>query len=490
MVWFLAAAIVAGVLQQQLLLLAVCLPLVVHALFVRTRVAWCWCLLVGACALVGACCAQRLDEDRVRVRREVAARGAAAIVLDGRVVSYPVTNVYGTAFLFDAAVAGRPVRLWMQAGFFDVFPGDRIVCAAHVTQPAPGGFLSARGAAGRARVQMRDVHRWQRARRFRADTLFWRVHRAARMRLMRSLPDDAALPLGLLLGERGFLPRDLREAVIALGIAHLLALSGMHLAVIAAGVLALARGLGVREDAPLLATLALYVTVVGDVASLWRAFAMVALLVGARVLMRPLRPLDTLGKALFVMLLVSPLSARSPGLQLSFVATGAVLLAVRRVPILLRARNARPGARRRALGWLVRSTAGVIIVGVAVEVLIVPLQLMHFGRVSVVGPLATAVFIVPVTAVQVLSFAAAGLGAVPGVGPAVCSALALASRATVAGILTAAARAPEPLVATGPWLPAYYLGVVVAWRFPRRPVAWGVAVALVVVAFLWPLRGA
>jgi competence protein ComEC len=291
--------------------------------------------------------------------------------------------------------------------------------------------------------------------------------------------------LGLLLGERGFLDRRVRDAVIRLGIAHLLALSGMHLGVVALLAIALARAAPRGREVLVLAALTLYVGVVGDVASLSRAYLMAALLLLARLLARPARPVDALGKALFIMLLVSPVSIRSVGLQLSFAATLAVLLVVGRFAWL---RNpSRPGAGvvRRVSRRVVTGMAGAVVISLAVELVIAPLQFHHFGRVSLVGPLATALFVLPVTLVQVLAMLGAALGGLPLVGDGALACLTLASRATTAGILAAARVAPDPLVWAGPRVVLYYAGLALVWYFPGRRRAWLGAALLMAGALAW-----
>jgi competence protein ComEC len=192
---------------------------------------------------------------------------------------------------------------------------------------------------------------------------------------------------------------------------------------------------------------------------------------------------DALGKALLLMLLVAPASIRSIGLQLSFAATLAVLVALERLPFL----RARPsaGARgvRGAAGRIGRAAVAAMVVSVVVEIVILPLQFHHFGRMSAVGPLATVLFFVPVTAVQVLAMAAAVVAGVPWVGDGVLACLSAASRATETAVLAAAAYAPEPLAGTGPHAILYYGALLVVWRWPRPRGARLLAAALLAASF-------
>jgi competence protein ComEC len=484
-VWFLTAAIVAGVFQNEFLLAGIVGALALRAVFTGAGRLWAWLALALVCALVGAAGSARVRADSAHVVNAVGRHGAAPMLLVGYVASFPASGPFGTSFLYETDVAGRGVRLAMRAAFFDIDYGDSFVCRARVSARPGDAYLLSREAAGSARVRLADTEcaaidprGTPHGRRF------WSWHRAARTRLSRALANDAALPLGLLLGERGYLDRRLRDAVIRLGIAHLLALSGMHLTVIALIAIVLARALPRGRDLLILFALTAYVGMVGDVQSLTRAYVMALLMILARALARPVRPVDCLGKALFVMLLVSPVAILSVGLQLSFAATLAVLMAVERIPFLRGGRALHSGGLRRLAHRLAGALAGALVISVAVEIVIAPLQFYHFGQISVVGPVATALFLFPVTVVQVLAMVAVALAGVPLFGALSADCLAAASRGTIAAVLAAAAHAPDPFVSAGPRIPLYYMALLIAWRFPRRHAAWAAAALLMGGAFV------
>jgi competence protein ComEC len=292
------------------------------------------------------------------------------------------------------------------------------------------------------------------------------------------LGGDAGLAIGMLLGERGQIDDGVRDAVRRLGITHLLAISGMHLTTVAGCVLLLTGRWPRRRAHALLLCLTVYTATVGDVESLTRAYLMALILIAGHGTVRPVRAVDALGKVLFIMAVAAPLSLRSVGLQLSFAATFAVLCCL---PLETRSR-ARAGTSRvhRAL----RATGTALVLSVAVELFIAPLQLHHFHAISTVGPLATVAFFLPVTVVLLGAAPVAGLSAIvpahewPGV------ALGLVSTWTNAMIVACGRAAPAPLALPepDPWL--YYGGLVIGWRFRRRPVAWAAAAALVTAAFL------
>jgi len=489
-VWFLTAAIVAGVYQRLSLILIVTGVLVARSLWVRTRAARLWPLLAAACALIGWSALSTVRRGADEVARVAAGRGAALVALEGHVASFPQASPFGTSFLYETSIEGRRVRLVMRAAFFDANYGDAFACRARLGGGGNTDYLLARGAAGTARVRLRDTREIRPASRGRLhQRALWSWHRTVRTRLSRAMSGDAALALALLLGERGFLDHRVRDAVVRLGIAHLLALSGMHLTTVAALALVAARSFARGRDLLVLAALSAYVGMVGDVASLTRAYLMAVFIVLARAVARPVSAIDALGRALLVMLLVSPTAILSVGLQLSFAATVAVLAALQRFPLLragMRGRGEGGGRIARRVGWVLLAA---LLISVAVEVVIAPLQFHHFGRMSAVGPLATALFVLPVTFLQVLGMAVAALAGVPLMGDALVACLGACSRAATEAVLTAAAVAPQPLAGDGPAALPYYAALLLVWRFSRRRWAWVAAATLLVVAFRGVLAG-
>jgi len=168
--------------------------------------------------------------------------------------------------------------------------------------------------------------------------------------------------------------------------------------------------------------------------------------------------MHALGFALFFLLLVDPGSLRSAGFQLSFSATFAVLLLAPRIgPPASVWRNAR---------WPMRILLGAratILMGIGVTVFVAPIQLAHFGEVSLVGPLATWVFATAVAVMLVGSLVAIAAADIPGVGDALWR---------VSGWLDwalwrAARAAPDPLELPAPDAMLFYAGLALLWKGNR-----------------------
>lgn len=156
-------------------------------------------------------------------------------------------------------------------------------------------------------------------------------------------PDDADRPrtaanllAALLLGARGMLPDEDEEAFRVAGVAHLLALSGLNVGMLAAGgwwLLGLLRIRPAWRYLVLVPAVGLYVLVGGAEVSLIRAGIMFAILglfwllwERGWVLRKWLDPLQGLAVAATLVLVIWPWSALDVGFQLSFLATGGIVV--------------------------------------------------------------------------------------------------------------------------------------------------------------------
>jgi competence protein ComEC len=146
-------------------------------------------------------------------------------------------------------------------------------------------------------------------------------------------PDVAGLATALLLGRRDGLDPAVQDAFAATGTTHVLAISGMHLQVIAMGVWGLASvvGLGRRASVGLaVAVAAGYGLIVGPEPSVVRSVA-TTLVVGAAVLAsrsHASSPGNVLAVAALVTLVLSPTDLFHIGGQLSFLAVAGLVWAV------------------------------------------------------------------------------------------------------------------------------------------------------------------
>jgi len=235
-------------------------------------------------------------------------------------------------------------------------------------------------------------------------------------------PEVAALASALLLGDRAALAEESEDAFRATGLMHVLAVSGLHLGIVLAGVWLILRRLHVRAAIayPLVGCVVLAVLwIVGPRVSLLRAGLLFAFLALGNlladlglILKRTIRPLNGLAAAAIVLLAWRPGTLFESGFQLTIAATAAILVVVSAaygVPRRIEAISTRAGAGRLPVRYVL--TLGAV--SLAAQVGTVPVTAWHFGSLHPWAVLANLV-VVPLAVVSLwiglLALLSAGLG--------------------------------------------------------------------------------
>jgi len=227
--------------------------------------------------------------------------------------------------------------------------------------------------------------RWRQAQQRRLDT--W----------LRNMPwddpDGGALLAATMLGRTALLPAEAKEAFATTGTLHLFAISGLHIAGMAAGLLWLTRRARLPElpaGIAILALLWLYVQVTGASPSSVRAWIMAAFLWGGRVGERDTPALQSLALACAVTLMLSPEACADAGFQLSYAAVLGIIVAGGPAAELCarpteeeRLTPAAAQTARQRLRWRARKfLLGGLCVSLAATLAGSPLTLGHFGTAS------------------------------------------------------------------------------------------------------------
>jgi competence protein ComEC len=279
---------------------------------------------------------------------------------------------------------------------------------------------------------------------------------------------SAAVLQGLSVGVRGNVPEKLWEAFAATGIAHLMAISGLHVtgcALLALLLLRVAwrfpwlrprRGRIAIEMAVVVMTTIAYAALAGASLPTLRTLVMVGIVSWQRVLRRAMPVHLSLALAALLLVAADPLAVSSTGFWLSFVATAALLSLIDAGP-----------------GWLGQLSA-FLRAQAAILWLLTPVLAVAFGRLSLVAPLANAIAI-PVFSLVML--------------PVILLATALTALwpGSAAGIWQALGAA---LDAIWPWLIAAGQLEFATWWPAAQPVALVItAGATAFASLLIPLRG-
>jgi competence protein ComEC len=209
----------------------------------------------------------------------------------------------------------------------------------------------------------------------------WRQHLYDRLSDTLANHSKAGLIKALTLGADDDIPQEQWEVLRRTGTAHLIAISGSHIGLIAAFVFFLARAAWVRWGSPhgsppsvaalagFLAAL-LYSALADFAIPTQRALIMIGVAMGAVILRRPLDAPHALAVALLAVVLYDPPAVLAPGFWLSFGAVALIAFTL-------------SGRLGRLSGWqALLKINGATALGLA------PLLLLFFQQVSIVSPLA------------------------------------------------------------------------------------------------------
>ena len=196
--------------------------------------------------------------------------------------------------------------------------------------------------------------------------------------------ERAALFLGVMLGDRSGLEKEMTHALQMTGTAHILTVSGLHLSMIAVSIgwvldkMRLGRRL---RFAALAACLAVFTGLTGCAAGTVRAMIMAMLREYARLRGRRYEPLTALSCAALVMTIVNPIWALDASLQFSFfVVLGIVLLSGGIAE--MRSRRRQTLSRGRSAARMIFSIMGI---SLCAQVSALPMQLLLYGYVPLLS---------------------------------------------------------------------------------------------------------
>ncbi|MBI5650620.1 MAG: ComEC/Rec2 family competence protein [Chloroflexi bacterium] len=212
----------------------------------------------------------------------------------------------------------------------------------------------------------------------------------------------AALLAGILLGVESGIPRDLRDAFSATNTAHIVAISGFNIAIIAGILTKFAQRVFPRgATLVVIGGLAVYTLLVGASASVVRAAVMGSLGVLALQVRRPNDALNALAVSAILMTAWNPFTLYDMGFQLSFLATLGLILYVTPLTNAFEKFFARffPSDRAKQI---VGALGDSLIVTIAAQITTTPLIVFAFHRVSFVGLIANLLVLPAQPAVMIL----------------------------------------------------------------------------------------
>ena len=316
------------------------------------------------------------------------------------------------------------IRVTVRARGTEVAPGDWVTLRAVLLPPsppaAPGAFDFARyawfdrlGAVGYA-VSAPALADGEAAG---ARGRLASVRHAMSQRISANLGgQQGAVASALMTGDRGAINDDVWQALRDSGLAHLLAISGLHVGLVAGilfftlrGGLAMIEPLALRHPIKKWAAAAVmvgalgYVVLTGGTVPTQRAFVMLGLVLLAVMLDRRPFSMRLVAWAAVIVLVTAPEAMLGPSFQMSFAAVVALIATyeIAKEPMRRWRRGAGPG--RRAMVYLAAVALTTLVAGLATS----PFALYHFNRVAAYG-LAANLFAVPITSLWIMPWTMVG----------------------------------------------------------------------------------
>ncbi|HEY5278861.1 MAG TPA: ComEC/Rec2 family competence protein [Pseudolabrys sp.] len=397
-------------------------------------------LLLGVAGIVGGFAISTAQT--ARIAHPVLRAPLSSVTLGGHVeiregrersdrVTLRVTHIEGRRL----AIQPERVRLAIRKNTAPPV-GSYIELKAHLSPPLPplrpGGYDFARdmyfqqiGASGYALGKIKVVAPP-------ADGGWW-LHYAAFLDATRAtidrrihavLPGDrGAIASALITGTRDAISTPVNDAMYISSLAHVLSISGYHMAVVAGivffvirGSLALVPGLAIRHPikkwaaAAAFAAALFYLLLSGSEVATQRSFIMIGIVLIGVLMDRPALTFRTITLAAFGVLLLAPQAVAHPSFQMSFAATLA-LVAGYQHGLPWKAGKDTPFAARVAL-WGGREIAGLILASVVAGFATTPYAAYHFHRLAPYGVLAN-LGAMPVVSAVVMPMGILGVVMVP-----------------------------------------------------------------------------
>jgi len=321
-------------------------------------------------------------------------------------------------------------------------------------------------------------------------------------RIRAVLPGDrGSIASALITGKRDAISAPVNDAMYISSLAHVLSISGYHMALVAGVVffvlragLALIPGLAsarpIKKWSAIGALVAAfgYLLLSGSEVATQRSFIMTAIVLIGVMADRPALTLRTLAIAAFAVLLLAPQAVVHPSFQMSFAATLALIAAYERgLPWMTAGADTSRGAR--VALWGGREVVALILASLVAGLATTPYAAFHFHRLAPYGVIAN-LLAMPIVSAWVMPMGLLGLIAIPfgfdglfwrlmgdGIDWMIAVALFVAHLPGAVGRMAAFGVGPL-LLGTG--------GLVLLCLL-KSPLRWSGSV-LVVVAALWAVR--
>jgi len=411
--------------------------------------------------------------------------------------------------------ASGQATLTVEGHLLGITPGDRLQVFARLSRPPPAGNPGEFDFADYLRRERQTsllfaaypdcITRQEAADSWRPMEWIARIRDRGEQLLFQNIDrPQAGLASAVLLGERSGIARDTNEAFVQTGTVHLLAISGLHIGILAGSLMLILRTGWLPQRPVLIAVMALtvsYALLADARPSVVRATVLIVIFCLSIYLGRPALRFNTLAAAGLVLLIFQPLELFSVGTQLSFLAVATLIAAApsfRRwqhqdaLDRVIEETRTRP---IRYLRWGGRWYWRLTLAGLAIWLVALPLLMYRMHLVSPAGAVFTPLLYLPLAITLISGLGILIFGSFAPPLAAVLGDFCGAAIATIDQAVHWIRELPGSYFwVAGPelwWMAIFYLSLVAwallpRWRPPRR---WCVALLALWIAIgvSWPL---
>lgn len=306
------------------------------------------------------------------------------------VISYPVEEDWGVTFALrmdSGSAQGHTMYAMTDLYYVNLKPGDRLTGTATMKAALSQSDSSYYTANGEFLFGWVDVSNVTAVGEVPLGYFPQWLGHTLKQTIRTLLPgEEGALLQGLLTGDKSALSDDTYSDFRRTGMAHLLAVSGLHVSFLS-GVLYVLPGQKRRRIFVVLPVFVCFALLTGGQPSVWRAVVMASLMLIAPLVNRENDPVTSLSLALFLLLLHNPYASLGVGLQLSFAAVaGLACFHTKLYDWFVKPFKGKARWKVRYKVW--RLIAGSLATSLSAMVFTLPLVAWHFGTVSLASPIA------------------------------------------------------------------------------------------------------
>ena len=301
--------------------------------------------------------------------------------------------------IYPSFLRGKRIKIINHNRFYSLFPGDEIAFKGFISRfnDRVERYYERRGVYGKITIGKRTYVKVSRCGNSSFVNQMFMTGDVFRKDVFSKLPGEYRnLVMSFLFGEREGLSSSTRNKFRKSGINHLLALSGLHIAVIMGVLFLIARLFRMKMKIVtifVLFVIILYLSFVNFRVSAFRASVMVLFIMFSYMVKRYVTLYSLLFAVAFVILLYNPEQLFLPGFLLSFAATFAILISSELIVV------SRKNIIRKYIVY-------PFTISILISLFTLPILLYFFSTVSIISPVANIIFIPLTTLIITLSILA------------------------------------------------------------------------------------